>query len=49
MHGETRNFECAIYLKQEDQVELEVTNIPIIINGTVTGVFGIAKDITKQK
>ncbi|NEU30320.1 EAL domain-containing protein [bacterium LRH843] len=48
LQGETRNFECAIYHKQGDRIELEVTNLPIILNGTVTGVFGIAKDITEQ-
>ncbi len=47
--GEWRNYETAIYRKNGDRVELDVTNVPIMVNGQVTGVFGIAKDITKQK
>jgi diguanylate cyclase (GGDEF)-like protein/PAS domain S-box-containing protein len=47
--GETRNYESAIYNKKGERIELDVTNIPIIVNEQITGVFGIAKNITEHK
>lgn len=47
--GETRNYEAAVNHKQRKRIDVQVTNIPITVNGEITGVFGIAKDITEQK
>lgn len=49
MQGETRHYESSIYNKKGERIELDVTNIPIIVNGQITGVFGIARNITEQK
>lgn len=43
-HGETTMINAAGH-----RVELSTTNLPIIVNGRVIGVFGIAKDITGRK
>lgn len=47
--GEPQNYETAIYHKDGRRIELNVTNIPIIVDGQIVGVFGIAKDLTEQK
>jgi diguanylate cyclase (GGDEF)-like protein/PAS domain S-box-containing protein len=47
--GETRNYESAIYNKKGERIELDVTNVPIVVDGQITGVFGLAKNITEQK
>jgi PAS domain-containing protein len=31
------------------EIVINITNFPIIINGEITGVFGIAKDITESE
>jgi diguanylate cyclase (GGDEF)-like protein/PAS domain S-box-containing protein len=31
------------------RVDLDVTKLPIVVNGRITGVYGIAKDITRQQ
>ncbi|CDM65019.1 PAS domain S-box protein [Pyrinomonas methylaliphatogenes] len=47
--GEPQNYETAIYHKDGRRIELNVTNMPIIVDGQIVGVFGIAKDLTEQK
>ncbi len=47
--GAPQNYETAITHKDGHRVELNVTNIPIVVDGKIVGVYGIAKDITERK
>lgn len=49
MKGEAVQYETAMYTKSKDIVELHVTVIPILVNGTITGIHCIGKDITEKK
>ncbi|TWI59862.1 sensor domain-containing protein [Halalkalibacter nanhaiisediminis] len=49
VHGETRNYECSIFNKQGECVDLDITSIPIIVNESITGVFGIARNTSEKK
>jgi diguanylate cyclase (GGDEF)-like protein/PAS domain S-box-containing protein len=48
-NGEPQNYEIAINHKRGNRIELNVTNLPIIVKGEIVGVYGIAKDITERK
>jgi len=47
--GEKQTYELTIVTKQLKTVDLIVTNVPIIIDDKIVGVYGIAKNITEQK
>lgn len=47
--GTPQNFESTVVRKDGNLVKLNITNIPIIVDGEVVGVYGIAKDVTKQR
>ena len=47
--GEPQNYENAITHKDGHRVELNVTKLPITVNGKIVGVYGIAKDNTGRK
>lgn len=47
--GEPQTFESSIYHKDGHVVFLQATNIPIRVDNEIVGVYGIVKDITKQK
>ena len=44
--GEARSFEMTWLAVDGRRVEMRVSNLPIIVDGRVTGVFGIAQDIS---
>ncbi|NHN33994.1 sensor domain-containing protein [Paenibacillus agricola] len=44
-----QNYESIGIHKNGDRMEFSLTNIPIIINGELVGVYGIAKNITDKK
>ena len=47
--GEPQHYEIGV-LNQRGQLQrIEITNMPIIINGEITGVHGIAKNVTQQR
>jgi PAS domain S-box-containing protein len=46
LQGVPQHYKTCIFNKSRDVIHLHVTNIPIIVNGEITGVYGIAKDIT---
>ena len=46
--GQNTEFNAWFQKKNGEKVLLHVKNIPIIVNGTLDGVYGIAKDITKE-
>ncbi|WP_305024062.1 PAS domain S-box protein [Paenibacillus lacisoli] len=48
-HGVPQNYETRVIHRSGAQVEIAVTNVPIIIEGETVGVFGIANDITERK
>ncbi|WP_035178546.1 PAS domain-containing sensor histidine kinase [Alkalihalobacterium bogoriense] len=47
--GLTQNYETKAIHKDGHIVHVSVTNMPIIVDGNIVGVYGIAKDITEQK
>jgi len=49
VEGKTQNYETKAKHKDGRIVHVSVKNIPIIVDNEVVGVYGIAKDITKQK
>lgn len=44
--GEARSYEMTGVSVDGQRVELRVSNLPIVVDGRVTGVFGIAQDIS---
>ncbi|HWL24613.1 MAG TPA: PAS domain S-box protein [Ureibacillus sp.] len=49
LNGETRKYEIVINNKNGERVTLDVTAVPITIDSQITGVFGIARNVTEQK
>lgn len=47
--GAAISFETAIRAKNGRRVDIAVTNVPMIVGGTIRGVFGIARDLTTQR
>ncbi|MGQ4880121.1 EAL domain-containing protein [Billgrantia sp. LNSP4103-1] len=46
--GEAFRYSVSIRHREGHSVYLDVTNLPIVINGRVIGFYGIAKDMTEQ-
>lgn len=46
MQGEARSYEAQAVIQDGRRIDLAVTNLPIMVDGRVTGVFGIAQDIS---
>ncbi|HZG85147.1 PAS domain S-box protein [Paenibacillus sp.] len=49
LSGEAVHYELTILHKNGRRVFVGVTNIPIVVDGEVAGVYGIAKDVTTEK
>ncbi|XQY92185.1 PAS domain S-box protein [Metabacillus sp. HB246100] len=49
VNGMTQHYETKAIHKDGHVIDVSVTNIPIVINKEIVGVYGIAKDITMQK
>ncbi|WP_078427290.1 PAS domain S-box protein [Alkalihalobacterium alkalinitrilicum] len=49
LKGVSQTYETIVNHKNGHKVTLKVTNVPIVINEAIVGVFGISKDITKRK
>ncbi|WP_108672054.1 PAS domain-containing sensor histidine kinase [Peribacillus acanthi] len=47
-NGETQNYETKAIHKNGRVIDLKATNMPIIVNNRIVGVFAIVKDITKE-
>jgi diguanylate cyclase (GGDEF)-like protein/PAS domain S-box-containing protein len=47
--GIPQKYEVSVYHKAGHIVDLNVTNVPIFVDGKVVGIFGIAKDITSSR
>jgi|GEM_PF-247744 len=49
LEGITQHYETLGIHKSGHRISLRVTHMPIVTDGTVTGVYGIAKDISAEK
>ncbi len=50
VRGEPQHYEIKAYRANADQpVALDITNLPIIVDDQVIGIYGIARDITLRK
>ncbi|MFD2671398.1 PAS domain S-box protein [Marinicrinis sediminis] len=47
--GTPQNYDVAVIHRDGHRLDLNVTNVPIIVEDEVVGVYGIATDITEQK
>lgn len=47
--GNPQNYETTVIRKDESRLDIAVTNVPIIVDSQVVGVYGIASDITERK
>jgi PAS domain S-box-containing protein len=49
LKGEIQIFETESINKNGERIFVKIVHLPIIVNGEIVGVYGIARDITKQK
>ncbi|UNL86251.1 PAS domain S-box protein [Priestia koreensis] len=49
LNGETSSYETFVISKSGEKLILIITNVPIVVDGAIKGVFGIAKDVTKKR
>ena len=49
LEGKPQNYYTVGIHRNGRLVDLNLTNIPILVDGEIKGVYGIAKDITRQK
>jgi diguanylate cyclase (GGDEF)-like protein/PAS domain S-box-containing protein len=47
--GESQNYEIRVLDRDGQTLDLDVTNTPIVIDGEIVGVFGVAKDVTDRR
>jgi PAS domain S-box-containing protein len=47
--GESPEYETAILHKDGHRIDIAVKNVPIVVNGEVVGIYGIARDVTWSK
>jgi len=47
--GETVNYELRCLRKDGTRLDVDVTNMPIVVDDRVVGLYGIARDITERK
>jgi signal transduction histidine kinase/ActR/RegA family two-component response regulator len=49
VRGEPQSYDSAIKTKDGKRVDVHITSTPIVINGDIVGVYGIAEDITHRR
>ncbi len=49
LQGIANTYEITLRHKSGANVEISVTNVPVIVSGEIVGVFGIARDLTRQR
>lgn len=49
LKGAPQKYDIGIYHRNGHRLEVNVTNIPILVQGEIIGVFGIARNITEFK
>lgn len=47
--GESRTYEARGLHPDGHVVDLQITNLPIVVDGEVVGIYGIARDVTTEK
>ncbi len=47
--GEPQSYEVRAITVKGHQKYLSISNMPIVVNGEITGVYGIAKDVTSEQ
>jgi two-component system, sporulation sensor kinase A len=47
--GHTQQYEVKVYDNDGQVIGLDVTSLPIIVDGQITGVYGIAKDLRNKR
>ena len=47
--GRPQHFETAIINRHGERVDLQVATVPIVVDGSVVGVYSVSKDITDAK
>jgi len=47
--GEAVTYESSVLHRDGRRIELDVTNVPIVVDDEIVGVFGIAKDVTERR
>lgn len=49
LSGQAQRYEIQISNQAGDTIDLDITNMPIIVNGKITGVHGVATNITQRR
>ena len=49
LRGESQSYEAAIKTKDGKRIDVYITGTPIVIDGNIVGVYGIAEDISVRK
>lgn len=49
MKGNPQTYEITIIRKDGDRAQINVKNVPILVNGEVTGFYAICKDVTEWR
>lgn len=47
--GEPQRFEARVRDVSDKLLTMDISNLPIMVNGEIVGVFGVARDISEQK
>jgi len=47
--GEPQRFEARVFDESEKLLTMAISNLPIMVNGEIVGVFGVARDISEEK
>ncbi|WP_240721623.1 EAL domain-containing protein [Halomonas marinisediminis] len=49
LRGEAQRYQLEVVGRSGEARQLDITNLPIMVDGSIRGVFGIAKDITQRR
>ena len=49
LNGASQNYEISVHPRAGGSLQMNITNIPIIVRNNIVGIFGIGKDITENK
>ncbi|HEU5085258.1 MAG TPA: EAL domain-containing protein [Acidimicrobiales bacterium] len=47
--GDSQDYETVLIARDGRHIDLHVTNTPIVVDGEIVGVFGVAKDVTERR
>jgi len=47
--GEPQRFEARLLDESDNLLTMDISNLPIMVNGEIVGVFGVARDISEEK